>query len=50
MTAVHMAAGQIALGAGEVFVCAGVEFDDPRVDGRLQSDAEPECRPQERRL
>src|SRR6516225_8702002 len=25
MTAVHMAAGQIALGAGEVFVCAGVE-------------------------
>jgi len=25
MTGVHMAAGQIALGAGEVFVCAGVE-------------------------
>lgn len=25
MQAVHMAAGQIALGAGEVFVCAGVE-------------------------
>jgi len=25
MTSVHMAAGQIALGAGEVFVCAGVE-------------------------
>ena len=26
MTGVHMAAGQIALGAGEVFVCAGVEL------------------------
>ena len=25
MTAVHIAAGQIQLGAGEVFVCAGVE-------------------------
>jgi acetyl-CoA acyltransferase len=25
MTAIHIAAGQIALGAGEVFVCAGVE-------------------------
>src|SRR5271157_1534725 len=25
MTAVHMAAGQIALGAGEAFICAGVE-------------------------
>ena len=25
MTGVHMAAGQIALGAGEVFICAGVE-------------------------
>ncbi|HKM62563.1 MAG TPA: thiolase family protein [Acidisphaera sp.] len=25
MTSVHIAAGQIALGAGEVFVCAGVE-------------------------
>jgi acetyl-CoA acyltransferase len=25
MTAIHIAAGQIALGAGEVFICAGVE-------------------------
>jgi acetyl-CoA acyltransferase len=25
MTAIHMAAGQIAIGAGEAFVCAGVE-------------------------
>jgi acetyl-CoA acyltransferase len=25
MTAIHIAAGQIAIGAGEVFVCAGVE-------------------------
>jgi acetyl-CoA acyltransferase len=25
MTAIHLAAGQIALGAGEVFICAGVE-------------------------
>ena len=50
MTGVHMAAGQIALGAGEVFVCAGVESMTRVVDGRLQSDAEPETRPQERRL
>ena len=39
MQAVHMAAGAIAMGAGEAFVCAGVEIDDPSAGHGLQSNA-----------
>ena len=32
MQSVHIAAGAIAMGAGEVFICAGVEIDEPGAD------------------
>ena len=44
MQAIHIAAGAIAMGAGEAFVCAGVESMTPGADGRLQSAAQPRAR------
>lgn len=41
MTAVHMAAGQIAIGAGEVFVCAGVESMSRVPDGGFNPSPNP---------
>ena len=35
MSAIQIAMGQIAIGAGEVFICAGVESMSPRADGRV---------------
>ncbi len=40
MQAIHIAAGAIQMNAGEVFICAGVEIDDPRADDGLQPDAQ----------
>ena len=37
MQAIHMAAGAIQLGAGEAFICAGVESMTPRAHDGLQS-------------
>ena len=39
MQTIHMAAGAIQLDAGEAFICAGVEIDEPRADDGLQPDA-----------
>lgn len=41
MTAVHIAAGQIAIGAGEVFVCAGVESMSRVPDGGFNPSPNP---------
>ncbi|MGH8447621.1 MAG: thiolase family protein [Solimonas sp.] len=54
MTAIHFAAGQIALGAGEVFVCAGMESMTrvpqggfkPSPNPRFRSAAQPDAAPQ----
>ena len=44
MQAIHMAAGAIAMDAGEAFICAGIESMTPRADDGLQPDAEPGAR------
>jgi acetyl-CoA acyltransferase len=41
MTAVHIAAGQIAIGAGEVFICAGVESMSRVPDGGFNPSPNP---------
>jgi acetyl-CoA acyltransferase len=41
MTAIHIAAGQIAIGAGEVFVCAGVESMTRVPQGGFNSSPNP---------
>src|SRR5580700_8973792 len=44
MTAVHYAAGQIAIGAGEAFVCAGVESMTRVPQGGFSFSPNPRCR------
>ncbi len=44
MTAIHIAAGQIAIGAGEVFVCGGVESMTRVPDGGFSPSPNPALR------
>ena len=41
MQSVHTAAGSIAMGAGDAYVCAGVESMSTDPDGRVQPAVQP---------